>query len=147
MRSSACHHANSLASQVLSEVKSLQDNVLHVIDTHTSQIDTELYDAPPPPQAQADNTTTSDAVPLEMLRVIKDLQQEMKEIKKSGQDAGNSTQKNGDKKKRVRKSTTKYPWSHGSCAHDSVDYSWKKVVHQDDSTVVEKKGGSTKWCN
>jgi len=48
-----------------------------------------------------------------MIRVIKDLQREMKELKKAGQGAVNSAQKNGDKKKRVRKNTTKYCWSHG----------------------------------
>ena len=68
----------------------------------------------------------------------------MKELKKAGQGAGNSAQKNGDKKKRVRKNMTKYCWSHGN---DIVDYSWRKAGHQNDATVGEKKGGSNEWCN
>jgi len=37
----------------------------------------------------------------------------MKKLKKIGQGAYNSIQKNGDKKKCVRNNTTKYCWSHG----------------------------------
>ena len=99
----------------------MQDNVPQAIEIHTSHIDTEWDDTTPPPQSQAVNASIVDAVQLEMLRIITDLQQEMKEMKKAGQGAGNSTQKNGDRKKRVRKNTTKYFWSHGLCAHDRVD--------------------------
>ena len=71
----------------------------------------------------------------------------MKKQKKAWQGVGNLVQRNGDKKKRIRKNTTKYCWSHGRCVHDSVDYSWEKACHQNDANVVEKKGRSTEWCN
>ena len=108
LRSAAYHHINSLASQVLLEEKSVQENIMQVIETHTSQIDTEYDKVTTPPQAQTANATTPDVVQLEMLRVIKDLQREMKELKKMGQGTGNFTQRNGVKKKRVRKKMTKY---------------------------------------
>ena len=49
-----------------------------------SQIDMESDDAIPPPQAQTFDATTKDAVQLETISVIKDLQQKMKELKKTG---------------------------------------------------------------
>jgi len=112
MRSAAYYHANILVFQVFTGVKSVQDNVLHVITS---------------PQAQAVNATTSNVMQLEMLRIIKELQRKMSEMKKVGQGAGNSTSKNREKKKHVKKNTSKYCWRHGTYAHESVDCIWKKL--------------------
>ena len=57
---------------------------MHIIETRMSQIDMESDDAIPPPQAQTFDATTKDAVQLETISVIKDLQQKMKELKKTG---------------------------------------------------------------
>jgi len=125
MRSAAYYHANILVFQVFTGVKSVQDNVLHVINS---------------PQAQTVNATTSDVMQIEMLRIIKELHREMSEMKKVGQGAGVSTSKNREKTKHVKKNTSKYCWRHGTCAHESVDCIWKKLGHQDKATVDKKKG-------
>ena len=57
---------------MLVEVKSVQGNVLQTIASHISQLKTDLDDTAPTPQVQALNTTTLDAVQLEILRVIKE---------------------------------------------------------------------------
>jgi len=71
----------------------------------------------------------------------------MKKLKKIGQGAYNSIQKNGDKKKCVRNNTTKYCWSHGMCMDNSGGCSWKKVLYQDGAIVGEKIYGSNECCN
>ena len=79
-----------------------------------------------------------------MLRVIQDLQREMKELKKAEQDSGNYKKKhngNGERKPRVWKKISKYCWSHGACANESVECIWKNAGRQDDATVGEKKAG------
>ena len=99
-----------------------------------------------PPQAQTANTTIPDMVQLEILRVIQYLEREMKELKKADQDSGNYEKKhggNGERKPRVYRNTRKYCWSHGACAHKSVECIWKNLGHQDDATADEKKNGST----
>jgi len=71
VQSSAYHHSNILASQVLLEVKNVQENVLQALEIHTAQIETKAEALTPPlPQDQVVNVTTSDTVQLEMLRVI-----------------------------------------------------------------------------
>ena len=47
MRSAVYRHAKILASQVILEVKSVQDNVLQAIATHMSQFEPDPDDAPP----------------------------------------------------------------------------------------------------
>ena len=69
MRSSAYHHSNILASQVLSEVKNVHDNILQGLESHTTQIKMEAEIAPSHPQSQAVNAMTLDTVLLKMLRV------------------------------------------------------------------------------
>ena len=39
-----------------------------------------------------------------------------------------------------------YCWSHGKCNHQSKDCKNKKEGHQDEATLADKKGGSTKNC-
>ena len=96
----AYHHANILASQVFSEVKIVENNILQAIMTHTSQFETEPNNATPPPQAQSVKSTTLDAAQLEMLRFIKELQRDTKEIK-SGESTSNFTPKISEKEKGV----------------------------------------------
>ena len=45
-----------------------------------------------------------------------------------------------------RKNTSKYCWSHGACAHSSADCNNKKRGHQDETTLKNKMGGSTRFC-
>jgi len=105
---SSTYHANILVSKVLPEVKSVKDNVLQIIETHMSQIDTESDEETLPTQALAVYATLPDEVQLEMLCVIKELQRERTELNKAEKGVKNSAQKNGDKKKCVRKNMTKY---------------------------------------
>ena len=82
--------------------------------------------------------------------MIQELQKNTKELKKAGQVLGNFKQRhggNGERKKCVHRNTSKYCWSHGECAHEGVDFNWKKPGHQDDANVGDKKGISTERCN
>ena len=44
---------------------------------------------------------------------------------------------------RPRRNTSKYFWSHGTCAHDSNEYKSKKPGHTDSAIFENKQGGSS----
>ena len=91
------------------------------------ETEAESVTPPLPPQAQVVNATTSNMFQLEMIRVIQDLQREMKELKKAGGQGSSNYKKkhsgNGERKPWVCKNTNKYYWSHRACAHKSVECS------------------------
>ena len=47
---------------------------------------------------------------------------------------------------RKKKQPRKYCWTHGWCAHSSMDCKSKAEGHKDEATVENKMGGSTKNC-
>ena len=45
-----------------------------------------------------------------------------------------------------RRTTDKYCWTHGACAHDSAHCTAKANGHQDSATFENKLGGSKAFC-
>ena len=74
----------------------------------------------------------------------------MKQQEQALRDITNHTRTNnensGGSGYRKRKNTSKYCWSHGACAHSSADCNNKKRGHQDEATLKNKMGGSTRFC-
>ena len=48
-------------------------------------------------------------------------------------------------RKRIRRNTSKYCWTHGACAHTGFECTNKKPGHIDDATFQDRKGGSTAY--
>ena len=46
-----------------------------------------------------------------------------------------------------RRTTSKYCWSHGACAHSSSECNSKKEGYKNESTFTNKMNGSTNYCN
>jgi len=62
----------------------------------------------------------------------------------TGDGGGKKTGGGGYKR---RNNTSKYCWTHGTCAHDSTECHNKKQGHVDTATFSNKCEGSTKFCN
>jgi len=75
---------------------------------------------------------------LEMLRVIQDLQREIKELMKAGQGLGNYKKRHrgsGERKSRVWKNTSKYSETTGRTHMKAWNVAGKNSGHQDNATV------------
>ena len=46
-----------------------------------------------------------------------------------------------------RRTTSKYCWTHGGCAHNSNECTVKAEGHDDEATFADKRGGSKAFCN
>ena len=84
---------------------------------------------------------TSDAVQLEMLKILKEIKDDLKR-KPDGDNNGGGNRKATKR----RQDTSKYCWSCGAWNHLSKDCKRKKDGHQDDATFKNKKGGNTYCC-
>ena len=84
-----------------------------------------------PLPTHAVNSTTSDMAQLKMLRVMKELQKYVNNMKSAGVGSGNSN----EKKKRVQKKTSK------------LDCSWKKPGYLDNAIATAKKDDSSEYYN
>ena len=80
MRSAGYHQANMLASQVLTEVKSVQEAVLQALQTHSLERNDEHV---PPAEHSANSMSAGEEIQLEMLKAIKELRSEMNSLKQA----------------------------------------------------------------
>ena len=55
--------------------------------------------------------------------------------------------KTPDNPRFTRRTTTKYCWTHGGCAHAGKDCTRKAEGHQDTATFSNKMGGSKAFCD
>ena len=101
------------------------------------------------------NATVSDKIQLEILKLLKDIQQDMTNNKQQNT-SGNQLQGNSDgrhqggngrrKKRKKRHDTSKYCWSCGAGNHLSLNCRFKKDGHKDNATFNNKMNGSTYYC-
>ena len=84
---------------------------------------------------------------MEMMQQMQQMQVQM--MQQSGHNNSNNTISNNrrNNRNRGRRTTSKYCWSHGACAHSSSECNAKKEGHRDDATFENKLGGSTAYCN
>ena len=151
MKHAGFHQANFIASQVMEEVQSVQSNVLQLLQ---KQEDKENLPPPEPVESKANAATSTDpalTMQMEMLKLIKSLQHEVKELKNARpplqprhNDRNNPNQNSLNY--RGRQWTDKYCWSHGACGHAGSDCRYKKDGHKDKATFKNKMNGSTLYC-
>ena len=116
MRSAGYHQVNILASQVLTEVKNVQNIVLQALQAHAYE---ENEENEPLSGHDTNIITTGDAVQLDMLQALKEMCSEINTLKVARHTNGTgSTDKKKKKVKWVGK-TDSYCWSHGACNHES----------------------------
>ena len=104
---------------------------------------------PPPvcPQALPTNNMAFTATSMhpQFLQQFQAMQQmqfeQMQKMMEQMTNMNTNTNNNGKKKR----TTNKYCWTHGACAHLSKDCRSKADGHQDDATFQDRMGGSTRW--
>ena len=86
--------------------------------------------------------TQSDAIQLQLLEMMKQMQAEITDLKKKSTGGAAETSTRSTKPPFV----AKYCWSHGSCGHTSKDCTKRKDGHNEEATFKDKKGGRTWRC-
>ena len=163
MENAGFHQANFIASQVREEVHNVQTNVLELLQRHHA--DKENEEPPELVNQQANaakNTDPALSMQMEMLKLIKSLQQEVSGLKAQNNNQNNyqnnpnnyqNNPNNGNYKGnnpnnyQGRRFTNKYCWSHGACGHDGKVCRFKKENHKDDATFKNRMNGSNHYCN
>ena len=156
MRNTAfANTANSIINSVREELNGEREKVFQRIDEKYSSIPNELT-ATSDESSTSDeaskmsditeraNSTTQDKIHFEILKLLKEIQTDMKiSTACYDDDDGNSRKK---KRTRKRTDTRFYYWSCGAWNHKSKDCKRKKDGHKDEATFENKLGGSTYYC-
>ena len=137
---------------ILAEVNNVRESVLSTIAQAVPE--QQYNEVPSPPTQMINQTTNQDQVSYDMISVIKELQNEIKDLKRSRQNnhqQGQSSRKNNHQQGQYRGYTTrvnksKYCYTHGACAHDGKFCKKKRQGHKDSATFENKIGGSTAYC-
>ena len=95
----------------------------------------------------------------DLFALIKTVQKKLENVKNrletcggGGGTPGNSNggsavnKKTPDHPRFTRRTTDKYCWTHGGCAHESKDCTRKAPGHKDSATFANKQGGSIGFC-
>ena len=152
MRHAGFHQANLMSSKVMDEVQGIQHNVLQLLQKFDE--DDKENDRPnEQPTNLCQEITSSDNIQLEMMKIIKSLQDEMKVLKNKdnrnqrNRDFYNRNKNNNpDKESGRSQRTDQYCWSHGACAHSGKKCFSKRNGHKADATFEDKMEGSTYRC-
>ena len=161
MQQAGFQQANHIADRVLSEVESVQNNVIQLLNKYDEHRSTP-HDTNTVTQSEltmptmmsssasvnndfksqashatANSVTTTDNFQMkEMFSMIQTMQEDIKKLQHAP----------GSRKQNKTRRTDKYCWSHGACAHESASCLSKKPGHQDTATFNNKMGGSTTRC-
>ena len=133
--------------QVLQHIAVSEDKMLSAISTITDDESNSSQDDAE--QANIANMTVNDKVTLEVLKLLKEIKNDMKNNarKRNQNSRGQSkSERNAKKKKRRRLKIDKYCWSCGAWNHASKDCRNKKDGHQDEATFENKMNGSVLYC-
>jgi hypothetical protein len=118
-----------------------------------------LEDSPAPsPETPCANIISHDSVQLEMLKLLRAIQNDLKNPStptssqnpthpaQGGTSRRNKPKKTPDEASFPRRTTDKYCWTHGGCNHSSANYSRQAEGHKADATFASRKGGSNAFC-
>ena len=153
MQQAGYHHANMIANRM----EQRNEELLSVIQTAlsattkdpSSQDETALSTLTP--VTQQANATTTDQVQLEILKLLQQMQQEMKPSTTAPAPAPNNRRrrvgrKTPDTASRPRNNTSKYCWTHGGCGHDGSACEDKAPGHKSEATFENRMDGSNAYC-
>ena len=153
MQQAGYHHVNHLAAQYKEINQKLLSLIQEAMDTQASASSTKpstVSELTTPTTTHQVNATTSNAIQLEMLQLLRTMQQDIIQC----QPAASATseprkrrpRKTPDNATYPRKLTNQYCWTHGACSHPSQTCNAKAQSHQDKATFANKMGGSKAYC-
>jgi hypothetical protein len=153
MQQAGYHHVNMLAAQLRIDMDNRNNEMLAMVQTQLM----EPEDSPVPDNPSA-NIATQDTVQLEMLKLLRAIQQDLKTPRthsssqnqthqpQSGTTRKNKPKKTPDDASFPRRTTDKYCWTHGGSNHSSADCSRQAEGHKTDATFTARRGGSNAFC-
>ena len=158
MQQAGFHHDNAIAGEIGNQLQShLEDNnskMLSVLQqipglSETSSSSEESQEE----HAQTSNSVVTDNVQLEILKLLREIQVNLKPNKreptrptrpgryrKTPDDAALTAT-------RPRELTAKYCWTHGACDHEGKDCFRRALGHKEEATKENKMGGSKAYCS
>ena len=166
MKQAGYHHANMLASQLKSDLDTRNAEMMTMMQevlANTSVQQEIQSDITTPtettPHHQA-NAVKGDAVQMEMLRLLQQMQQTMQQLAGNQRMNNNNNTNTNNKAQKTRKLaektpdnatffrriTNKYCWTHGAWNHTSEKCQHKAPGHQDAATFANRMGGSNAFC-
>ena len=163
MQQAGYHHANMLAEQLKTCMEHRDQELFSAIQ---SVVDSNSVATSPPSMAQSElstitpsqhqaNAVQNDSIQLEMLKLLKQMQESMcTQLNKTQQKNGSQPSTNKKPPRKTpddasypRKKTNKYCWTHGGTNHSSQECQRKAPGHQDTATFVNRLGGSNAYCS
>ena len=148
-------HANHLATEIRDELQSSHTELVNLLSngapspsTDTSGTD-ETYPSTSTDEEQVNAMKPDDRMYKKMFDMI-NKKFEVLETQLKGetnkQPRGNCKRKTPDDASFNRRTTNKYCWTHGGCAHNSAECKAKATGHKDEATFENKMGGSKAFC-
>ena len=176
------HQANAISSHImenlqneraeyLNAVSAAENRILNALGSSTPKI---IDEQPPPVQPAANSTTTSDAIMLEVLKLLKDIKkepsktedsqkgkrnwcerkEEQKRAKQTRENNDSQPQHSNDERRRYNKYKREkatnlfnhYCWSCGAASHPSKDCNNRKDGHKIAASFKNMMGGCTDFC-
>lgn len=152
MAQAGYQHANHLASEIRTELRGNQTQMLALMKTFTESHTTdEDVSSDEDNVNHTANAVSQMTVQTETLKLLTELQ---KQLQRLTNEMKNTTKKSKSQHKKTpdnplfkRANTEKYCWTHGACNHHSGECTRRAPGHQSDATKDNKKGGSEAFCN
>ena len=146
MKNTAYHQAQLMAEYVSDDIQQYKSEVLAKVDSIVTPNPVSSASPVPsiPPTGPAIYASThspSSSSDNDVLRLIEQLQQQLMTLQNAA-----SLPYGGGRQTSSRRTTSKYCWTHGACAHSSKDCRNRKDGHRDDATFANKLGGCTVFC-
>ena len=146
MKNTAYHQAHLMTEHVSDDIQQLKSEVLAKVDSIVTpnQVSSESpvpSITPTVPAMYASTHSPSSSSDNEVLRLITQLQQQLITFKNAV-----SLPHGGGRQTHLRRTTSKYCWTHGACAHSSKDCRNRQEGHREEATFSNKLGGSTAFC-
>ena len=154
MQQAGYHHANMLAAQLRIDMDNRNNEMLAMVQNQMLVTEENLEPAPENPSA---NAISQDSVQLEMLKLLRVIQSDLKTSRNptpsqnthnpsTGGSTRRNRQKTPDDASFPRRTTDKYCWTHGGSNHSAADCSRQAEGHKMDATFTSRKGGSNDFC-
>ena len=154
MFSTSFHQANQV-EQLQNDMSQMRDELVtsinSIADHHNdNEATAQGYEMVDHAANATTSSTTTDALNLEMLRVLQQMSSQLTHLSTGSANSTSDNRRTSGNRTggyKPRRNTSKYCWSHGACAHSGNECNAKKPGHDATATFSNKNGGSTDYCN
>ena len=143
MQQAGYHHANMLAAQLREDMTNQNAQLMAMMQS--------VQPTEEEPPELAVNVTVTDNVQLEMLQLLRTMQQNLmvnnnRQDNPTGQRRRNRNRRTPDDASFNRQVTNEFCWTHGACNHNSDKCEARAPGHQANATFDNRMNGSNAFC-